>query len=242
MKTVAKIAVSAVIASIVLTAVAVAWLVWPEKLPEPAPNQSAYIAALPPPRPEPPDLPPDLQRRVFVDANATPAGQVLTKLARAIPATLKLDPQVKQPVSVRVSNVTARTALDAICESIGCRWAMTGDSLVVTAASPPPPIPEGQLIEQKLRTSILGDLSFNRTPFRDAIAAISRRTRIAFTVENVDPETPVTVDVSGDQPSRAIEKIIRAAGWGPGGSGSVALQGNTLHITLRPEKGGGRPK
>ncbi len=231
MKPVAKIAVSAAVAFIVLIAAAVAWLVRPVALPEPASNPSLYIGDSSPPRREPPDL----QRRVFVDANATPAGQVLAKLARAIPATLKLDPEVKRPVSVRVSNVTARTALDAICESIGCRWTVTADSLVVDAAPPPPPIPEGQVIEQKLRTSV-GDLSFTRTPFRDAVATISRRTGIAFTVENVDPGTPVTVDVSGDQPLWAMEKIMRAAGCGPVGSGSLVTRGDTLHITLRPEK------
>lgn len=47
-------------------------------------------------------------------------------------AVAVVDPAVRGPVTIELHNVRARTLLDAICESIGCRWS-------VVAATPATP-------------------------------------------------------------------------------------------------------
>lgn len=48
-------------------------------------------------------------------------------------AVAVVDPAVRGPVTIELHNVRARTLLDAICESIGCRWSVAA----ATAATPP---------------------------------------------------------------------------------------------------------
>jgi hypothetical protein len=230
MKKTAKIAAWTALASIaLLVTLVLVWLNRPVVRPTPPPMMAFFIgpASFPP-------GPPDLERRVFLDANATAPAQVLGMLARTIPCSLKLDPRVQRPVTLRVSNVTARTALSAICESIGCRWQLADATLRVDPAEPPPPIPQGEVLQQKLRTP-LADLDFKRVPFRDALSAIARQSGIDLIVEKVDPKTPVTVDVSGEPPLQALMKVVRAAGWNYTGSTSVGWQGDRPRIRFTPK-------
>ncbi len=65
----------------------------------------------------------DLAReRVTLTFNQVPAADVFRPLAKSLGYELHLDPQLQELVTIHVENVTARTALTAICESIGCRW------------------------------------------------------------------------------------------------------------------------
>jgi hypothetical protein len=229
MKKTAKIAAWTALASIaLLVTLVLVWLNRPVVRPTPPPMTVSFIAA-----PFPPG-PPNLERRVFLDANASTPAQVLVMLARTIPCTLKLDPRVQRPVTLRVSNVTARTALSAICESIGCRWQLVDATLRVDPAEPPPPIPRSEVFEQKLRTP-LPDLDFKRVPFQDAVNAIVRQSGIDMTVEKVDPKTPVTVDVSGEPPLQALMKVVRAAGWRYVTMGSVSWQGDRPTMRFTPD-------
>ena len=66
----------------------------------------------------------NLQRRVSIDVNAVAPRQVLEMIARAVDCTVVVDPKVAEPVTIRVSRVTARTALDVVCESVGCQLAL----------------------------------------------------------------------------------------------------------------------
>jgi protein TonB len=75
----------------------------------------------------------NLQRRVSVDVNAVSPPQVLEMIARTADCTLTLDPSITEPVTIQVSRVTARTALNVVCESIGCQWRLDGRSLKIDA-------------------------------------------------------------------------------------------------------------
>lgn len=239
----ARIAVWAgvVIIALVVAVRVVLSLTGPLELPPPPEMTTFVVAAPPPPRvvPPPPQVEPDLQRRVFLDVNVTPPAQVFAQLARAISCALTLDPRVARPVTLRLSNVTARTALSAICESIGCRWQLTGRTLIVDATAAPPPIPQGELLRRKLQTPV-GKMNFEGVPFKDAVDAISRQSGIEITVDNVDPLTPVTVDASGDAPFVALEKVMRSAGWSfkasAGWRGEMRSQGDTLSIRIVPQR------
>ena len=227
MMRIAKIAAGTAFALVaLLVALVLVWLNRPVVRPTPPPMNAFVIAPST-------SGPPDLGHRVFLDVNASAPAQVLGMLARTIPCMLKLDARVQRPVTLRVSNVTARTALSAICESIGCRWQLDGGTLRVDPAEPPPPRPAFEALQEGLRTP-LGDLKFKRVPFRDAVNAIARRSGMDFTVEEVDPLTPVTVDVSGEPPLQALMKIVRAAGWNYTGHTSVGWKGDRPTFTFTP--------
>jgi len=76
---------------------------------------------------------------------------------------------------------------------------------------------------------------FRRTPFSDAVTAIARQSGIEITVDNVDPRTPVSIDVTGDAPLLALAKVIRAAGWYCTG-GSVDWLGDGPRIRITPDR------
>jgi len=228
MKRTAKIAAWTAVASVaLLVALVLVWLNRPVVRPTPPPTTAFFTASSS-------YGPPNLERRVFLDANASAPAAVLGMLARTIPCSLKLDPRVQRPVTLRVSNVTARTALSAICESIGCHWQLADRTLRVDPAEPPPPIPRGEVFQQRLRTP-LGDLEFKRVPFRDAVNAIARRSGIDITVEEVDPMTPVTVDVSLEPPLQALMKVVRAAGWNYTGHTSMSWKGDRPTFRFTPD-------
>jgi hypothetical protein len=62
-----------------------------------------------------------------------PVTQVFPAFAKSLGYELSLDPALRALVTIEVRNVTAATALNAICESIGCRWRLEGTRLVVSA-------------------------------------------------------------------------------------------------------------
>lgn len=76
----------------------------------------------------------DLAReRVQLLFKEVPVTNVLPALAKSLGYELQLDPNLRALVTIEVQNVTAETALNAICESIGCRWRREGTRLIVEA-------------------------------------------------------------------------------------------------------------
>jgi hypothetical protein len=59
-----------------------------------------------------------LEKRISLDVNAVPPADVFGSIARTLGCGLEIHPDIKAPVTVRLSNVTARTMLDALCDSI----------------------------------------------------------------------------------------------------------------------------
>ena len=61
-----------------------------------------------------------------IDLNVTDAdvGKLFQTVGQLTGARVDLDPrfQTARRISIRIDNVTLRTALTAICESLGCRW------------------------------------------------------------------------------------------------------------------------
>jgi hypothetical protein len=83
-----------------------------------------------------------LAGRLSIDVNAVAPADVFASFEEVLWATLRerapkiprsavrivLDPSVRELVSVRLQNVTLRTAITAVCESIGCGWRFAGGS------------------------------------------------------------------------------------------------------------------
>jgi hypothetical protein len=72
-------------------------------------------------------------KKVTLDLNGVAPAAAFKAVADAIGVSVTVDAAVTDPVDITVRNVSARTALTAMCESIGCRWTISGGSISVTA-------------------------------------------------------------------------------------------------------------
>jgi hypothetical protein len=70
-------------------------------------------------------------RKVTLDLNGVAPAAAFKAVADAIGVSVTVDAAVTEPVDITVRNVSAQTALNAICESLGCQWTLTGGTLVV---------------------------------------------------------------------------------------------------------------
>jgi hypothetical protein len=76
---------------------------------------------------------PAAAKKVTLDLNGVAPDAAFKAVADAIGVTVTVDAAVTAPVDITVRNVSAKTALTAMCESIGCRWTVSGGSLTVKA-------------------------------------------------------------------------------------------------------------
>jgi TonB family protein len=164
---------------------------------------------------QPREQPVDLNRRVFVDVNQVQPFEVLRELSPVIGSYLDSDPQLSQaPITLRVWNVRARTALDAVCEAAGCRWQLQGRTLHVTASEPPPSVPRSAEFFAKMKKPLQGpNWKFERAPLRTVADALSEAVGGQVVFEGADPSSPITVDLSSQSPFRATFAVMAALGW-----------------------------
>jgi TonB family protein len=168
--------------------------------------------------------PVDLNRRVFVDVNQVPPPEVIWQLASVIGVRSDIAIELaEQKVTLRVWNVRARTALDALCEMVGCQWQVTGRTLRVTHGAPPPAAPRSAEFFARVKKPLEGaEWNFVRAPLRDVVTALSKAVGEEVVFEGADPEALVTVDVTGETPYRAAFRVMTALGWDTRG---VSLDG-----------------
>ena len=162
-----------------------------------------------------PGTPPDLDRRVFVDVNRVTPSKLLDTLCDTIACTLDVDAKLPQPdISLRLSNVRARTALDAVCDMVGCRWSLKGRTLVVSAMAPPPAVPQSQQWIERLNTRLMGSRwNLDRVPLRDAMAWLSEESGADVILDGPDGGLLVTEDLRGRTLSDGLWRLQSASGY-----------------------------
>jgi len=74
-------------------------------------------------------------KKVTLDLNGVAPAAAFKAVADAIGVSVTVDAAVMDPVDITVRNVSAKTALNAMCESIGCRWTLSGGALAVRAGT-----------------------------------------------------------------------------------------------------------
>jgi hypothetical protein len=190
-----------------------------------------------------------LAKRVTIDVNAATPVSVFTAVATASGAkfTVTVDPAVTDPVDITVRNVSVKTALNAICESIGCQWTLTGSTLVV---KPKPqsammvgvvqPAGRGagsekskaaatraQEVLDALKQKLPADLKFENAPFDVVNARLSEALKMKVALECKDPGVKtVTLDFS----NRTLQSALQALGQQEGAKGPWRL-------TIGPQPG-----
>jgi hypothetical protein len=72
-------------------------------------------------------------KKVTLDLNGVAPAAAFKAVADAIGVSVTVDAAVTDPIDITVRNVSAKTALNAMCESVGCRWTLSGGSISVKA-------------------------------------------------------------------------------------------------------------
>jgi len=171
--------------------------------------------------PVPPALAQDLEsKKVTLDLNAVAPADALQAVADAIGVPAAVDAALTTPVDIAVKNVTARTALNAICESIGCSWELTSARLVVRAAGDAgskagrvyvggkAATPEAQAVVDAFRKELPAGLDFENAPLAEISKRLSQELGLPVRLTCKDLSvTTLTMDFGGLTLQRALQQI-----------------------------------
>jgi type II secretory pathway component GspD/PulD (secretin) len=126
-----------------------------------------------------------LDSRVTIDYRAAPAADVIRTLASAAGLQVEIAPGTLRPVTITLTNVKLRTALDAVCDNALCSWLlMAGSPLKVT------PLPSEGSVSLPSRVSFSVDNTAPSDVFRALAAAID----VPLTVEPSLPSEQISIN------------------------------------------------
>jgi len=175
---------------------------------------------------------PTLDSRLEVRFEATPAADVFRNIISGLGLELQLDPKVEGPVTIWVKDVSARTALNVVCESLGCQWRVTGNRLVVSQT----PGASGRLLaiqgsgsvsvklapdkRKELATDTLSrfkkplpvDMQFRDVPVSTILRAMSEASGLEITADEPLASQHVTLTGTEKTVQDALNAIVKHAG------------------------------
>jgi hypothetical protein len=121
--------------------------------------------------------------RVTIDYRAAPAADVITALAAAAGVPLELGAGAMRPVTITLTNVRLRTAIDAVCDNALCSWSLSG-TLKVT------PLPSEKSAALPPRVSF----SLWDTPVSEVFRALAAAIDVPVTIEAGLPGNTVSLN------------------------------------------------
>jgi hypothetical protein len=174
----------------------------------------------------------NLDGRVSVSFTAVTPEMLFSFVAKMGRFEATVDPTLQKTVTITLQDVKLRTFLDASCDSIGCTWSVDGNKLMVQSL-PPDPSRKQTWIEPPGKVMPAGS-RFVNVAVDTVLEAISRVAGegSVYTVEELDAKQTVTVDVSNQDPLRAIALLARAAGLKVGSTYTITLKRPAQRLTI----------
>jgi len=171
-------------------------------------------------------------KRVSLDLKAMPPAEAFKVLADAVGTKVTVDPAVTAPVDILVRNVSARTALNTICESIGCRWTTDADGIAVKPLGGPDGVRGRVSVERTRRFRVSVDhlrsvlnqplppeMKFENAPLATVGARLSEALKSRVTISCGDPAMQtITADFSNRTLQAAIKDLLAQSEPASGGS------------------------
>ncbi len=175
-----------------------------------------------------------LSKRVSLDLKAMTPADAFAALASSAGLKVVVDPAVTAPVDILVRNVTARTALTTMCESIGCEWTVAGGTLsikplraeergvgrAVVARDKAGNVVSSSIESSRLRELMTkplpAGLQFEKAPLATVSERIGQALGLRITLSTTDPALKtVTIDFSGKSLMAGLKEL---AGFATGDS------------------------
>ena len=171
-------------------------------------------------------------KRVTLDLKDVAPASAFKALADAIGVTVTVDETVTTPVDIKVRNVSAKTALDAMCESVGCQWTLVGENLsikpltsfsVLLSGKAEGPardkLTRAQGVVDRLKQKLPADMTFENTPIEQVNARLSEALGLPVRLSCKDPTVQtLTIDLSNQTLQTGLMMIAQqqkqpAAAW-----------------------------
>ncbi len=186
-----------------------------------------------------------LSKRVSLDLKGMAPRDAFKVIASAIGYTVEVAPEVSTPVDIVVGNITARTALNTICESIGCTWQASGTVIHVEKSEDagiliPRRGVAGRVSKAEARSVgvaelrrmmdqvLPADMKFDHAPLADVAARLSKATGFEIAIAGAPGQS-----YSGDLGGQRFSAALRAIGQ--------QIEGAVATITIGARKGTGAP-
>ncbi len=148
-----------------------------------------------------------LNQRIELDLLEAAPADVFGSFAKMLGASLDLSPAVTGKITVRLHNVTADTAIGAVCESIGCRSELSwGESPVrrILPVAIAVPEPVGPALRQSLDSPM--SISLKDASAMDVLVSISRMLKAELKIQEGTSQT-VTLELQGVPASQALDAV-----------------------------------
>jgi type II secretory pathway component GspD/PulD (secretin) len=97
-----------------------------------------------------------LDRRVDVALTDADPQQAFEGLAKMVNLSAAIEPGLAGKVTVRLNNVRLRTVLDAVCESLGCRWDVAAGGKLHILPLPEPPGRKATALDEPIDLKVTG--------------------------------------------------------------------------------------
>ncbi|MBE3110569.1 MAG: hypothetical protein IMZ46_08675 [Acidobacteria bacterium] len=189
---------------------------------------------------------PTLDSRLEVRFEATPAADVFRHIISVLGLELQLDANVDGPVTIWVKDVSARTALNVVCESLGCQWRVVGKRLVVGGSdskikwaglATKDAAGRKKFVAMDLRSHLTKplpvDMQFQDVPVSTVLRAISEVAGLEITADEPLASTHVTITASSKTVEDALEAVIEQAGPGTMTAFSVMKAGSDPAVRIK---------
>ncbi len=166
-----------------------------------------------------------LSKRVSLDLKAMAPADAFAALATSTGLKVALDPAVTSPVDILVRNVTARTALTTMCESIGCEWTLEAGTVFIRPARPRDAgkpvyaaVPrstssaEVNRLLELLKKPLPPDMKFENAPLAQVSERLSEALGIQIVLSTKDPALQtVTVDFSQMSLQDGLKRLVESS-------------------------------
>jgi type II secretory pathway component GspD/PulD (secretin) len=165
-----------------------------------------------------------LSKRVSLDLKAMAPADAFGTLASSVGLKAVVDPAVTAPVDILVRDVTARTALTTMCESVRCVWTVTAGTLSIKPARMPEysgtatfavrgqRSTEVNRILELFKKPLPADMKFEKAPLAQVSERLSQALGIRVVLSSDDPALQnVTIDFSQTTLEAGLKKIAELA-------------------------------
>jgi hypothetical protein len=144
-----------------------------------------------------------LEMRVSVQYVNSSAADMVQVLAKAAGLTVEVPAASLQRVTITLTNVRFRTALDAICDTAGCTWRLEGTTVKLEAVAGAPPA-------GGLPSTV--SVALEEVSVRDVFRAIGAAINVPVTVEGNVDRPPLTVKFTNSATTAVLDYLCKNAG------------------------------